>query len=195
MPDWVEIFLSGKSFFLCCFRGWIWTFGGFGGLTCDFWAETHKKCKGKDTAMDHCDNLSYPQLWAWRSAMSISDSIKAEMQKVNGLFGETVVKGRNFAALDQIYTIDARILPPGADVIEGRENIKGFWQAAVVGMNVQDAKLVSVNADPAGDSIIEVGRAQLFLPEGKSAEVKYVVEWKQEDGAWKWHTDIWNMNA
>jgi hypothetical protein len=46
-----------------------------------------------------------------------------------------------------------------------------------------------------GDSIIEVGRAQLFLPEGQSAEVKYVVEWKQEGGAWKWHTDIWNMNA
>jgi hypothetical protein len=26
-------------------------------------------------------------------------------------------------------------------------------------------------------------RAQLFLPEGQSAEVKYVVEWKQEGGA------------
>jgi ketosteroid isomerase-like protein len=127
--------------------------------------------------------------------MPISDSIKAEMQKVNGLFGETVVKGRNFAALDRIYTMEARILPPGADLIEGRENIKGFWQAAVAGMNVQDAKLVSVNAHLAGDSVIEVGRAQLFLPDGQSAEVKYVVEWKQEDGAWKWHTDIWNMNA
>ena len=127
--------------------------------------------------------------------MPISDSIQAEMQKVNALFGETVVKGRNFAALDQIYTVDARILPPGADLIEGRENIKGFWQAAVAGMNVQDAKLVSVNAHLAGDSIIEVGRAKLFLPEGQSADVKYVVEWRQESGAWKWHTDIWNMNA
>jgi ketosteroid isomerase-like protein len=127
--------------------------------------------------------------------MPISDSIQAEMQKVNALFGETVVKGRNFAALDQVYTVDARILPPGADLIEGRENIKGFWQAAVAGMNVQDAKLVSVNAHLAGDNIIEVGRAKLFLPEGQSAEVKYVVEWKQEGGAWKWHTDIWNMNA
>jgi ketosteroid isomerase-like protein len=127
--------------------------------------------------------------------MPISDSIKAEMQKVNELFGETVVKGRNFAALDQIYTVDARILPPGADLIEGRENIKGFWQAAVAGMNVQDAKLVSVNAHLAGDSVIEVGRAKLFLPEGQSADVKYVVEWRQEGGAWKWHTDIWNMNA
>jgi ketosteroid isomerase-like protein len=127
--------------------------------------------------------------------MPISDSIQAEMQKVNSLFGETVVKGRNFAALDQIYTADARILPPGADLIEGREHIKGFWQAAVAGMNVQDAKLVSVNAHLAGDSVIEVGRAKLFLPEGQSAEVKYVVEWRQEGGAWKWHTDIWNMNA
>ena len=127
--------------------------------------------------------------------MPISDSIQAEMQKVNALFGETVVKERNFAALDQVYTVDARILPPGSDLIEGRENIKGFWQAAVAGMNVQDAKLVSVNAHLAGDSIIEVGRAKLFLPESQSADVKYVVEWKQEGGAWKWHTDIWNMNA
>ena len=127
--------------------------------------------------------------------MPISDSIQAEMQKVNALFGEAVVKGRNFAALDQIYTVDARVLPPGADLIEGREKIMAFWQAAVADMNVQDVKLVSVNAHLAGDSIIEVGRAQLFLPEGQTAEVKYVVEWRQEGGAWKWHTDIWNMNA
>jgi ketosteroid isomerase-like protein len=127
--------------------------------------------------------------------MPISDSIKGEMLKVNALFGEAVVKGRNFAALDQIYTTDARVLPPGADLIEGRESIRGFWKTAVAGMNIQDAKLVVVNAHLAGDSIIEVGRAQLFLPEGQSAEVKYVVEWKQEGGAWKWHTDIWNMNV
>jgi len=92
--------------------------------------------------------------------------------------------------------IDFRVVkPPGADLIEGREKIIGFWQAAVADMNVQDAKFVSINAHLAGNSIIEVGRAQLFLLEGQSAEVKYVVEWRQEGGAWKWHTDIWNMNA
>src|SRR5246127_152841 len=125
--------------------------------------------------------------------MPVSDSIQAEMQKVNALFGESVVKGRNFAALNQIYTLDAHILPPGVDLIEGREKIKGFWQAAVAGMNVQDATLVSVDAHVAGDSIIEVGRANLFLTDGQTAEVKYVIEWRQEGGAWKWHTDIWNM--
>lgn len=61
--------------------------------------------------------------------------------------------------------------------------------------SLEDAKLVSVNAHLAGASVIVVGRAQLFLSEGLSAEAKYVVEWKQEDGAWKWHTDIRNMNA
>jgi hypothetical protein len=24
---------------------------------------------------------------------------------------------------------------------------------------------------------------------------KYVVYWRQEDGHWKWHIDIWNPNA
>ena len=46
--------------------------------------------------------------------MSVSESVKAELQKVNQLFGETVVKGRKFDALDQVYTSDARILPPGS---------------------------------------------------------------------------------
>ena len=127
--------------------------------------------------------------------MPVTDAVKTEMRKVNELFGETVIKGREFAALDRVYTTEARILPPGADLIEGRKNIVDFWQAAVTGMNVQGAKLVSIDAHVAGDSIIEIGRAQLFLPGNQSAEVKYVVEWKQEDGAWKWHTDIWNMNS
>ena len=25
--------------------------------------------------------------------------------------------------------------------------------------------------------------------------VKYVVVWKRENGAWKWHVDIWNPSA
>ena len=127
--------------------------------------------------------------------MPVPVSVRSEMQRVNELFGEVVVKGRKFATLEHIYTTNARILPPGADLVEGRNNITDFWRTAVTGMNVQDAKLISIDADAAGDSIVEIGRAQLFLPDGRSAEAKYVVQWKQEDGAWKWHTDIWNMNA
>jgi len=26
-------------------------------------------------------------------------------------------------------------------------------------------------------------------------EAKYVIYWRQEDGRWKWHVDIWNFSA
>jgi hypothetical protein len=43
--------------------------------------------------------------------------------------------------------------------------------------------------------VVEIGRAELVLANGQAVPVKYVVHWKNEGGAWKWHTDIWNMNA
>ena len=86
--------------------------------------------------------------------MPVSGSISTEMQKVNAFFGETVVKGRNFAVLDHIYTIDAstRSMPAScrrAPILsKAVRTIMGFWQAKVMCMKVQDAKLVSVNAHP-----------------------------------------------
>ncbi len=51
----------------------------------------------------------------------------------------------------------------------------------------------------AGDGVVEIGRAKLTIePDGQAAsemEVKYVVRWRNEDGRWKWHVDIWNQNS
>jgi hypothetical protein len=63
-----------------------------------------------------------------------------------------------------------------------------------VSLGVKDAKLSTVDAAAAGDTVVEVGRADLTLEGGQTLAVKYVVHWKQEDGIWKWHTDIWNLN-
>ena len=52
--------------------------------------------------------------------MSIPESVRTGMQQTNDLFGSAVVKNREIDALDNIYTVDARILPPGADSIQGR---------------------------------------------------------------------------
>lgn len=95
-----------------------------------------------------------------------SDSIKNARQRTNEFFASTVVKGRNFVAIDKVYTLDACILPPGADLIEGRENIRRFWEVAVTSLDVQNAKPVSVNAHQSGDSIIEIGAAELSCPGG-----------------------------
>ena len=49
------------------------------------------------------------------------------MARTNALFNSEVFGKRNFGALDQIYTADARILPPGSPMISGRDAIRNFW--------------------------------------------------------------------
>jgi uncharacterized protein (TIGR02246 family) len=127
------------------------------------------------------------------------DQIKRSMQSTNDLFNSDVFGRRDFAALDNIYTRDARILPPGGPMISGREAIKKFWSDMVQSANATSAVLASVDIMPAGDGALEIGKATLTVePPGQSAaqvEVKYVVYWQQEDGRWKWHVDIWNPNS
>ena len=122
------------------------------------------------------------------------ESILAAMRRTNEIFHTEVVAKQNIDALDQVYTADARILPPGAPMVEGRENIKAFWKGAIASMGATSAKLATVRAEQAGDSIVEIGKADLTVGGGQVVTVKYVVHWKQEEGLWKWHVDIWNPN-
>jgi len=129
---------------------------------------------------------------------ALSD-IKRGMAETNNLFNTEVFARQNFDALDKIYTTDARILPPGAPLISGRAAIKKFWSDMVKGAHAKSAVLSSVDVMPAGDGVVEIGSAVLTVaPPGQAEaqmEVKYVVYWREEDGRWKWHVDIWNPNA
>jgi ketosteroid isomerase-like protein len=131
------------------------------------------------------------------AAMDLS-VIKQSMAKTNELFSSEVFGKRNFTALDQIYTKDARILPPGRPMASGRPDIKGFWFDMIRSFNAKSAVLETVDVMPVGEGLVEIGKALLTAePAGQPEvqfDVKYVVLWKQEDGQWKWHVDIWNMN-
>jgi ketosteroid isomerase-like protein len=126
--------------------------------------------------------------------VSLSDSILNGMRETNELFCSKVVRLRDMSALDHVYTPDAHILPPGADMIQGIAGIKSFWLSAITSLDVKDASLTTVSAESAGDTVVEIGRAELTLVGGQKVPVKYVVHWKRDGEAWKWHTDIWNMN-
>ncbi len=126
----------------------------------------------------------------------MSPATAQDIQTANRLFEEEVVARRNVAALDSIYTRDAAILPPGGEMITGLDNIKSFWTGAIAALDVSSAKLETVSFQPLGDGGYEIGRAVLNFTSGApSLHVKYVVVWKKEDGAWKWHVDIWNPNS
>src|ERR1700720_4245725 len=101
---------------------------------------------------------------------SALDEIKLAMAANNNLFNSEVFGKRNFAALDQIYTSDARILPPGAPMVSGREAIKKFWSGLIQSVNARSAVLASVAVMSAGDGVVEIGRATLAVhPQGQSA--------------------------
>ena len=121
------------------------------------------------------------------------------MMSVNNLFNTEVIGKRNILALDDVYTSDAKILPPGSPLISGREAIKNFWSNLISSVNAKSAVLTSLEVIPSGDGVVEIGRATLTVePPGQpeaQMEVKYIVYWRQEDGKWKWHVDIWNQNS
>jgi ketosteroid isomerase-like protein len=133
------------------------------------------------------------------SAQPALQQIRHGMAETNELFNTEVFGRRNFDALDQIYTADACILPPGAPMICGREGIKQFWSNLIQSANANSAVLESIHVILAGDGAIEIGRATITAgAEGQAPtamEAKYVVHWKQEDGRWKWNIDIWNANS
>jgi ketosteroid isomerase-like protein len=124
------------------------------------------------------------------------DEIKLAMASTNELFNTEVFGKRNFSALNEIYTANAYILPPGGPMVSGRPGIVEFWSNLVQSVNATAAVLKSVEVLPAGDGVVEIGQATLAIhPEGQAASelaVKYVVHWRQEDGKWKWNVDIWN---
>ena|ERR1700733_13347797 len=126
--------------------------------------------------------------------MNLPTATLAGMRKTNDLFCSVAIGQRDMNVLDQVYTTDAHIMPPGAETISGMAAIKDFWLRAVTGLDVKEATLTTVSAEAAGDDVIEIGRAELTTGGGQKVPIKYVVHWKFEKNAWKWHTDIWNMN-
>jgi ketosteroid isomerase-like protein len=127
---------------------------------------------------------------------AVPTTILQAMQETNRLFSEQVVRNKQIAKLDSVYTEDGAILPPDSPIIRGRENIKRFWSKVILEAGLSDAPLTTVEAELVGDAAYEVGTAQLTF-QGQSGtsqiSVKYVGIWKQEaNGSWKWHRDIWN---
>jgi ketosteroid isomerase-like protein len=124
----------------------------------------------------------------------MSPAIVQEIQQTNRIF-EEAVRNRTIDDLDRVYTANARILPPGAEMISGRENIKSFWRGTLENMNIASVKLETVDFELLGDTGVEIGRATRYSKGAPEVRAKYVIIWKRESGAWKWHADIWNLNA
>ena len=119
-----------------------------------------------------------------------------DIQATNRVFEEEVIGRRDFGALERVYTRNARLLPPGAPTVTGRDAVADFWRGAVAAMNVQSLRLHTLSLDVFGAQAQEVGRAELAVEGGGAPmALKYVVLWKREDGGWRMDVDIWNADS
>ena len=131
------------------------------------------------------------------TAMQNLTAIQRGIEETIHRFEDAFNRGGAAGAARQFYTQDARILPPGAEIVQGRDNIAEFWATAAAApqMGVRRVELSTLDLQALGDEAYEIGRATLTLSDGQRMTPKYVAVWKREDGAWRRHVDIWNMDT
>ncbi len=128
---------------------------------------------------------------------SANAGVRKAIETTNKRFIEVFNTG-DAVAVAGMYTSDARVLPPNSQTIEGRENIKTFWQEFIT-MGVKVVKLETDQVETRGDTAYEIGRYILTIPQtgGQTItdEGKYLVVWKRVGRGWKLAADIWNTST
>ena len=98
------------------------------------------------------------------------------------------------AGVAALYTEDAQLLPPNSEVVEGREAIQGVWQG-MIDSGIQRVQLDISEVSGMGDTLYEVSNYTLYgADEEMLGRGKYIIIWKQEDGEWRIHRDIFNSS-
>jgi uncharacterized protein (TIGR02246 family) len=127
------------------------------------------------------------------AAESAEEGIKVAAAKFEDAFNSG-----DGAAVGALYTEDAAILPPDGARVDGRAAIAEFWQGAI-DAGLKDLDLQTLEVLDAGDLAVEFGKVSLTTTGsvGKAVPVagKYIVIWQRDDdGAWRLHRDIWNLD-
>jgi len=126
-------------------------------------------------------------------AQEDSTKIREAIVAANGNFMEAFNKG-DAAGLAALYTAEGQLLPGNSDFVTGTQAIQEFWQGAM-NMGIKSAKLETMEVEGMGKTAYEVGKYQLFAEGDQMLDQgKYIVIWKQVEGEWKLHRDIWTTS-
>ena len=119
---------------------------------------------------------------------------KATIQEAGDKWAEAFNKG-DAKALAAMYTEDAYVLPPGANMLHGRSAIEAFWRQQM--QHVGDFKCTTLDVKPLGDKAArEIGTCSFRTKEQQPRQrsLKYAVVWENKGGQWELLQDIWNTS-
>jgi ketosteroid isomerase-like protein len=106
-------------------------------------------------------------------------------------------KERNMDGIAAMYTPDCRFMPAGFPIQEGPNGISGFWSKAVeLGFYSLWFETVELMGPIDNEFACERCRYVFHDDQGHELQIgKYIVVWKNIDGTWKYHWDIWNPDT
>lgn len=117
----------------------------------------------------------------------------AEIRRTNDLFEANFERG-DAAALASLYTPTGLLMPTGMEAIQGAAGIQAFWEGAMR-MGIKQVKLQTQEIEELADTAIELGHYTLLGPDAQPVDHgKYLVVWKEDQGQWRLHQDIWNSS-
>jgi len=105
--------------------------------------------------------------------------------------------GGDAAAVAQLYTQNARLMPPNSDILDGRDAIEGFSKEFVATGAQLSFSLLTVHES--SDLCAAVGTYDMTIPvpggEPQQDRGKYIEVWtRQSDGSWLIADDIFNSS-
>lgn len=122
------------------------------------------------------------------------DSVKAAIAASNISYGEAHVKKDSIAFVSH-YTKDAIIYPNNMPSITGAPGLTAFFNGGI-SFGVGNIVLTTDELFGGNESVAEIGKYEVKDTAGNNIENgKFIVIWKQEEGKWKMHRDIWNADA
>lgn len=108
-------------------------------------------------------------------------------------FSQAYMDGE-IALLAEHYSLDASILPPGADIIQGRAAIQKRWELPE-GVDILLHKVTPSEIVVKDDTAWDYGYYEGSTKNQKGTsnwKGKYMIIWKRIDGEWLIYLDIWN---
>ncbi len=97
------------------------------------------------------------------------------------------------AGLAAVYAEDGALLPPNSEMANGRAAIEAYWaefHTSGIGVEITDTEVYAHS-----DIGYTVGTFIAADADGATIdEGKYVVIWRNVDGKWQMHRDIWNSS-
>jgi len=134
-------------------------------------------------------------------SVPIGSGMVRQMIERSGVEFAMAVNQGNSASIAAFYADNARLLPPGAPMIEGRQNLQAFWQSFIDTTVSRRLDLKPLEIKVQGNLAYETGTYMFqFQLQDQSQMVtetgKYVTLWeRQADGSWKIIVDTWNTDS